>query len=445
MFDINGVLMSPYLLQENERLNYVIDTSVLAAHGESIHDFADHNVYLPIEVLEELDTLKTRSDSVGASCRYVNRYLDKYLGMGNASEGILLDNGQTIYIVSDSDLSLLPSGMADINDNRIISVAVKLMKDGKNVTVVSKDIALRVKCDALSIPSIDYNHKKFSSEDQLFSGTEIVEVSKDEIDEFYSVGNVELFNCNFYPNQGVILKSGQSSALAIAENETRVRKLYISGEKGFSMEGITPRSKEQTLACEFLLDPNIHLVTMAGFAGSGKTLLAIAAAIKMLHDKTYKKLIISRPVQSTSKDIGFLPGTKEEKMAPWIQPIFDNIDIIYSGKSNSYIELMIDKGIIEVEAMTYIRGRTLPDTIFIIDEAQNITHHEAKALLTRMGDRSKIILTGDLEQIDSPSLNQDNSGLSSVVELFKEFGHSAHITLRKGERSKLATFAAKVM
>lgn len=436
--------MSPYFLHPSEKINYVIDTSVLAYHGESIHNFAGHNLYIPIEVLEELDFLKTRSDAVGSSCRYVNRYLDQFIGMGNLSEGVILENGQSIFVTSTSDLSILPDGMTDNVDNRIISVAAKLIKDGKNATVVSRDIALRIKCDSLSIPTKGYEKNQFSGE-ELFNGVDIIEVERETIDQFYSMGSVIIDGHNFYPNQGVILKSGQASAVAVAETETELRKLYFAGDKSFSMEGISPRSKEQTLACEFLLDPDIHLVSMAGFAGSGKTLLAIAAALKLIHEKTYKKLIISRPVQSTSKDIGFLPGTKEEKMAPWIQPIFDNIDVIYNGKSNHYIDLMIEKGIIEVEAMTYIRGRTLPNTIFIIDEAQNITHHEAKALLTRMGENSKIILIGDLEQIDSPSLNQDNSGLSSVVELFKEFDHSAHITLRKGERSKLATFAAKVM
>jgi PhoH-like ATPase len=180
-------------------------------------------------------------------------------------------------------------------------------------------------------------------------------------------------------------------------------------------------------------------------AGCGKTLLSIAAAISMLHQNKFKKLILSRPVQSTSKDIGFLPGTKEEKLMPWLQPFFDNLEVIFDKRGKAYIDMLMKNGTIELEALTYIRGRTLPDTIFIIDEAQNITHHEAKALLTRMGDNSKIILIGDLEQIDSPTVDEKTSGLSSVVSLFKEFEHSGHIRLRKGERSKLATYAAKVM
>ena len=193
------------------------------------------------------------------------------------------------------------------------------------------------------------------------------------------------------------------------------------------------------------MNPNINMLTLTGKAGSGKTLLSVATAIEQLMHEKYDKLIISRPVQSTSKDIGFLPGNKFEKMEPWLQPIFDNLKLIFSGKGEDYLQLLISRGKIEVEALAYIRGRSLPNTIFILDEAQNITHHEAKAVLTRAGENSKIILLGDLEQIDAPHLDSVTSGLASVVEKFKDFNLSAHITLLKGERSALATHAAKIM
>jgi PhoH-like ATPase len=436
------IIMSPY---SSDRRNFVIDTSVLAHHGESIHSFAGHNLYLPIEVLEELDNLKTRMDTTGAACRYVNRYLDQLRDKGNLTQGIEIDDDQFIFVTSSSDMSLMPSGLSDTTDNRIISVAAKLIEEGLEAIVVSRDISLRVRCDSLGIPAIDYEKNSTSRDDYFYNGLVTIKTSRDIINAFYAKGTVTLEDEDFYPNQGVILKSGQASALAIAEDSTTLRKFYFAHEKGFDVEGITPRSKEQLLAFELLLDPDVHMVSLTGMAGCGKTLLAISSAMKMLHAGDYKKLIISRPVQSTSKDIGFLPGTKEEKMSPWLQPIFDNLNVIYQEKGANYITMMMDKGIIEVEALTYVRGRTLPDTIFIIDEAQNITHHEAKALLTRMGEGSKIILIGDLEQIDSPTVDQKTSGLSSVVELFKEFEHSGHVRLLKGERSKLATFAAKVM
>lgn len=437
--------MSLHLLPLNE--NYVIDTSVLAYHGEAIHSFTGHNLYLPIEILEELDNLKTRMDQVGASCRYVNRYLDQLRSQGNLMLGVKTDNNQIIYISSDSDMNLLPHGLVDSVDNRIISVAAALIKQGKKATVVSRDISLRIRCDSLGIPAIDYEKNSVAVGDYSYDGVATIEISKDLIEEFYAHGSVCIDDPDvvLYPNQGVVLKSGKSSALAMAEEDGIVRKLYYAGEKGFSVQGIFPRSKEQVIALELLLDPEIHMVSLTGSAGSGKTMLSIATAIQLLNDRKYKKIIISRPVQSTSKDIGFLPGDKKEKMAPWLQPIFDNIEVILSGRGKSYIDMMIEKGTIEIEALTYVRGRTLPNTIFIIDEAQNITHHEAKALLTRMGEDSKIILLGDLEQIDSVSLDQRTSGLSSVVDLFKEFDRSGHVRLKKGERSELATYAAKVM
>lgn len=273
----------------------------------------------------------------------------------------------------------------------------------------------------------------------------IIEVEKEVVEDFYQSNRMYFDDQTFHWNEGVILKSGQSSALAVSADEHSIRPLRFAKGKSFGIQGISPRSKEQFLALELLLDPNVHMVSLTGPAGTGKTLLTVAAALQHLDKRNYEKVIISRPVQSTSKDIGFLPGTKEEKMAPWIQPIFDNFNVLTAGKGKTYLEMMMQKGIIEVEALTYIRGRTLPNTIFIIDEAQNITHHEAKAILTRMGENSKIILIGDLEQIDSPRVNEETSGLSSVVNLFKDFEHSGHVKLTKGERSKLATFAAQNM
>lgn len=428
----------------SERRNFVIDTSVLAYHGESVHSFAGHNLFVPIEVLEELDNLKTRSDSIGASSRYVNRYLDGLRSIGDLKKGVKMDNGQVLYVISSSDMSLLPNGMPDCVDNRIISVALQLDKSGEPATVLSRDISLRIRCDALGVSAESYYKDVTREEDCIHDGMLTLHTTKDVIDSFYQDGFVRLEDECFDPNQGVVLKCGQASALAIASDDVTLSHLRFAGGKNFCVEGISPRSKEQIMALELLMDPDIHMVSMTGISGCGKTMLAIASAMAHIQKGTYKKLILSRPVQSTSKDIGFLPGSKDEKLAPWLQPIFDNLKVIYPD-NDIYIKMMMDNKTIELEALTYIRGRTLPDTIFIIDEAQNITHHEAKALLTRMGENSKIILIGDLEQIDSPTLDQSTSGLSSVVELFRSFEHSGHIRLVKGERSALAAFAAKVM
>ena len=429
--------------------HFILDTNVLLYHEDSIHGFPDQTVIIPMEVLEEIDTFKNRNDSVGNAARYVNRFLDKLRAKGNLNSGVKLENNQTVIISSDSDMLLLPSGMKDSVDNRIISVAIFLKSDGKTPIVISRDISVRVRCDSLDILSENYvKEKAVVSRRGAYTGVSVVNISGEDIDLFYKQGflKTELIGAEraFRPNECVVLKSDErKSALAIFKNNM-LKKLYTSGDNNFSVQGIMPRSKEQRFACELLLNPSIHMVTLTGKAGSGKTLLSIACAVHLLADKKFDKIIISRPIQSMSKDIGYLPGTKEEKMEPWIQPIFDNFKHIFKN-SEHYLELLLDKNKIEVEALTYIRGRSIPNAIFILDEAQNITIQEAKAVLTRMGEGSKLVMLGDLYQIDSPHLDTSSCGLAMVCEMFKDFGLSGHITLLKGERSPLATYAADIM
>jgi PhoH-like ATPase len=422
---------------------FILDTSVLLYHEDSIHGFPDQEVLLPIEVLEELDNFKTKDDSRGNAARYINRFLDELRAIGSLKEGVMLQNGQIVRICMESDLSILPSGFESTNDNKIISVAYKYFLTGREVAVISRDINFRVKCDALGIPAENYSKEKAKIDrKEAYTGVSVREISSEEMSSFYKDGEIRLEE-SFYPNEFLVLKADRQSALAVNKNGV-IKKLLFTSGSGFSVEGITPRNKEQTFALEALLDPKCHMVTMTGKAGCGKTLLAVASAVNMLQSGKYKKIIVSRPVQSLSSDIGFLPGTKYEKMEPWIQPMIDNFKIVFNN-SDSYFKLMLEKEIIEVESLSYIRGRSLPDTIFILDEAQNITYQEAKAVLTRMGDRSKIIMLGDLEQIDAPHLDSTTSGLGAIVEKFKDFELSSHITLLKGERSKLATYAAKIL
>lgn len=422
---------------------FILDTSVLLYHEDSIHGFPEQEVILPIEVLEELDTFKTRDDSKGNAARYINRFLDELRQIGSLKDGVVLQNGQTIRVCLDSDLSVLPSGFDNTYDNKIISVAYKELKAGSDVSIISRDINFRVKCDALGIPAENYiKEKAVIDRKEAYTGVSVREISQEEMDLFYEEGSLSMDE-KFYPNEFLVLKSDKKSALAINKNGL-IKKLLFTNSKGFSVQGITPRNKEQTFALEALLDPDCHMVTLTGKAGCGKTLLAVASAVHMLQSGKYKKIIVSRPVQSLSSDIGFLPGTKYEKMEPWIQPMVDNFKIVFQN-GESYFNLMLEKGIIEVEALSYIRGRSLPNTIFILDEAQNITYQEAKAVLTRMGEGSKLIMLGDLEQIDAPHLDSTTSGLGAIAEKFKDFELSSHITLLKGERSKLATYAAKIL
>ncbi len=423
---------------------FVLDTSVLVYHEDSIHAFPDNEVVIPIEVLEEIDSLKKRDDPVGNAARYVNRFLDDLRSSGSLKDGVEMENGQLIRVSSQSDMSILPPGFVEKNDNKIISVALKLSREFDNVVLISRDINIRVKCDSLGIKSENYIKEKATiSRREAYSGVTVLELGPEDVQEFYDEGSLYYGRDQFFPNEFLVVKGGQKSALGIFKNGAIQKLRYTSG-KSFNVQGISPRNKEQTFALEMLLDKDIHMVTMSGKAGSGKTLLAIAAAIQMLNEKRYEKIILSRPALSMSKEIGFLPGTLEEKMMPWLQPFFDNLkQILPNGKA--YIDMMIEKEIIEIGALSYIRGRSLPNTIFIVDEAQNITHNEAKAIITRMGENSKLILIGDLEQIDAPHLDSTTSGLGSVVEKFKDFELSAHITLLKGERSPLAAHAAKIL
>jgi PhoH-like ATPase len=393
-------------------------------------------------VLEEIDNLKIRQDSVGNAARYVNRFLDDLRKLGSLKDGVTLDNGQEISVYGDlKDSDLIPT--MEVNaDNKIIATAL-LLNGKNNVTLISRDINIRVKCDSLGLNSENYHREKAKvSRRGAYTGVSVLELSSEEINEFYSFGQIESEH-DFEPNEYLVIKGGTQSALAVYKNGI-IKKLTHTSERGFSCQGIKPRNKEQTFALETLLDKDIHMATLTGKAGSGKTLLATAAAVHMLDLGWYEKIIISRPVQSLSADIGFLPGDKNEKMAPWIQPIIDNLKFVFKNGEH-YFDIMMEKGIIEIEALSYIRGRSLPNTVMILDEAQNISYAEAKAVITRMGEGSKLIMLGDLQQIDAPHLDSTTSGLGAVVEKFKDFHLCSHITLLKGERSALAEHAANIL
>jgi PhoH-like ATPase len=425
-----------------KRINYVLDTSALISNPKLLEQFESCTHLIPMEVLQELDNLKTRSDHVGKNARYVNRFLDQLRQQGSLFEGVIVDEGVTVKVVSKHD-ALLPI-FEDTVDNRIISTAFHL-SEKIDVVCLSNDIAFRVKCDAIGLKAESVDADAVKVTDSGYTGFTELEVSNEIIEAFYEDGYLDFEDVEFFPNQGVLLVAPGSTALCVANGCNTLDKLEYTKGRKFNVEGVTPRNKEQTIALELLLDPDIPLVTLNGIAGCGKTLLAIASAMSQHKQGLYKKIIISRPIESTSNDIGFLPGTKEEKMAPWVQPIFDNLEVLYRKKGLHYIELMMQKGHLEIEAISHIRGRSLPDTIFIVDEAQNITRHEAKALLTRMGERSKIVLIGDLDQIDSPKLSHKNSGLSVIIEAFKDTELAGHVKLLKGERSALATYAATVL
>ncbi|EPR28031.1 PhoH protein [Geobacillus sp. WSUCF1] len=332
-----------------------------------------------------------------------------------------------------------------------LSLEEQAKEDGRSVILVSKDALVRVKADAIGLQAEDFLSDRVVDVDHIYSGFLELYIGKDHLQRFYDKGELVLADIAdhpFYPNQFIIMKDAfGSSASAIGivdQNGKKVKKLIFHHEH---IWGIRPRNVQQTMAFELLMRDDIPLVTLIGKAGTGKTLLALAAGLMQTEDlRTYKKLLVARPIVPMGKDLGFLPGEKEEKLRPWMQPIFDNLEYLFNTKKPGELDaILAGMSSIEVEALTYIRGRSLPEQFIIIDEAQNLTKHEVKTILTRVGEKSKIILMGDPEQIDHPYLDEYNNGLTYVVEKFKDQKIAGHIRLVKGERSALAQLAADLL
>lgn len=423
---------------------FVLDTNVLLHDPDSLKAFSTNEVVIPLAVLDELDSAKTRFDEVGRHARIVVRALDGLRGMGSLSQGVELD-GSIIRVELNHSGNVPESLSAEKADNRIISTALGLQKEGKYVIVVSKDINLRVKCDVLGLEAEDYEKGKIATDmDAIYGGVRTLFIPSEKINELYATGQVSIEGTEAYPNQFFILKSSErESHSGIARFRNGVFKLCSFPKELFS---IVPRNAEQKMAMELLMDPSVKLVTLIGKAGSGKTLISLASALHHVinEHKAYNRILISRPVQPMGRDIGFLPGDIEEKLQPWMQPLYDNLELLL-GADYSMIDMYKEQGIIHVEPLTYIRGRSIPNSFIIIDEAQNLSAHEIKTIITRIGENSKIVLTGDIDQIDNPYVDFADNGLTHVVEKFKEYPIAGHVTLRKGERSELATLASEIL
>ncbi|CAI9387733.1 PhoH family protein [Niallia sp. Sow4_A1] len=438
---------------------YVLDTNVLLQDPYSIFSFSDNDVVIPAVALEEVDSKKRYMDEIGRNARQISRLIDNLREAGKLHDKIPLENGGTIRIELNhrSFHELQEIFVEKTNDNRILAVAKNLSieeskkENGRTVILVSKDTLVRVKADAIGLMSEDFLSDRVVENEDLYTGFMDVQVTIDVLNRFYEIGQLpvtEIGNGSYYPNQFLILKDvlgSSSSALAIVDSSRKyVKKLVFDHEH---IWGIRPRNVQQTMAIEMLLKKDMPLVTLIGKAGTGKTLLALASGLMQTEDfGDYKKLLVARPIVPMGKDLGFLPGEKEEKLRPWMQPIFDNLEYLFNTKKPGELEaILAGMGSIEVEALTYIRGRSIPDQFIIIDEAQNLTKHEVKTILTRVGEGSKIVLMGDPEQIDHPYLDAFNNGLSYVVERFKDQPIAGHVKLVKGERSSLAQLAADLL
>jgi len=440
--------------------NYLLDTSVYLTDADSIFRFGNHDIFIPLKVLEEIDKHKKRQDSVGANARRIIRTLDELRTIGDLQKGIRLGKGKgLVKVMSYSCLtgSVFPPDLdLRIPDHAILATAKAVQQEQPNrkMIVVSRDINMRVICDSVGMTSEDYiTEKAAESSDQLYSGFVEHLVDDQIIDRFYDGEDILIEEDEveeiWHPNQFLMMVSNaneKKTALARFKSHHDPLKKIIHDK--LPDWKINSRNKEQAFAMDLLMDPSIKIVSLIGRAGSGKTLMAIAAGLQQTigmrqEHNHYSRLIVSRPVQPLGKDIGFLPGTMEEKMLPWLMPIQDNLKFLMGDRTS--LEMYMEKGKIEIEALTYIRGRSIANAFVVIDEAQNLTKHEIKTIITRIGDGTKIILTGDIEQIDNIYVNETSNGLAHAIESFKQYPIAGHVTFRKGERSELATLASKVL
>ena len=443
--------------------NFIIDTSVFLTDSTCIYKFKNNDIFIPLKVLEEIDKHKKRQDSVGHNARQAIRSFDSLRDAGSLSKGVRIGKGLGVLrVIKASEIALneLPKDLThQMSDNLILATALTVKKEHpkRKTVVVSRDINMRVIADSLGLLTEDYTNTQVVEDgDKIYQGFTKLLVDEELINQFYLGDDVYLDEevcaeqgIKLYPNEFLMLvSSSNEKKTALARFQAFLSPIrHIRDLKNDLMWGVHPRNKEQGFAFDLLFDDEIPLVSLIGKAGSGKTLMAIAAALEQgLGGKgdQYRRIIISRPVQPLGKDIGFLPGTLEDKMLPWLKPIQDNIRHIM-GDDRTMLEAYVEKGKIEVEALTYIRGRSISNAFVIIDEAQNLTAHEVKTIITRIGENTKIVLTGDIEQIDNVYTNETSNGLTYAVEKFKESELAGHITFRKGERSKLATAAAKLL
>ena len=438
----------------SRKKTYVLDTSVYLTNAECIYAFKNHDIHVPLKVFEEIDKHKKRQDAVGAQARKIIRIWDELRLSGSlaSDKGVRIRKGLGL-IKSISAAGIKPEDLpcdldTSIPDHLIIATALKAQREStRKVVLVSRDINMRVIADAVGLTSEDFqNNQVVDTSENIFTGYTTVLVDDQTIDQFYERKDVYLEQEGLHTNQYLMLVSNaneKKSALARYVNAaTPLRQLITSKQKVW---GIKPRNKEQQFLMDALMDPKIQIVTAIGKAGSGKTICAIAAGLEQTIDEVkqeYTRVIVSRPVQPLGKDIGFLPGTMEEKMSPWLMPIQDNLQFLM-GNDKITLDIYMQKGTIEIEALTYIRGRSISNAFIIIDEAQNLTTHELKTIITRVGEGTKIVLTGDVEQIDNVYIDATSNGLTHAVEKFKKFELASHVTLMKGERSKVATFAAQ--
>ena len=446
---------------ESVRKTFVLDTNVLLHNAESIEAFADNRVVIPMAVIEELDHFKTHNDELGRNSRHVIRRLDALRARGNLRDGVSLPNGGCLQIRSASPGTPVEGMLQDdIPDNRILRLAYELIFEKEEVIFVSKDINARLKADALGLQAMDFEKEKVNF-DELYSGYSEIDVPLATINGFFKNRIYKHAKLGTSPNEFIMMRERTSRArksTALARVVDPGTLIHLSSDLDH-VWNIQARNREQRMALELLMDPGVQIVTLVGQAGTGKTLLALAAALQCtLKNHRYDRILVSRPIIPMGKDIGYLPGPKEEKLAHWMQPIFDNLTYLLNegpdrtaGKKKTRltpkdrIEALLENNTVVLEALTYIRGRSIPGQYVIVDEAQNLTPHEVKTIISRAGENTKMVLTGDPYQIDNPYLDASSNGLIYAAERLKPLQLHGHMTLKTSERSALAAAAAKFL
>lgn len=434
--------------------NFILDTNVLIHDPTAFRQFKENHVIIPLKVLEEIDQFKRELSERGRNARTVSRALDELRKVGRLSDGVTLEGGGTIKVIFADKNDPFSVGLSA--DDLIIKLAVDLQKSQPDVkcVVVSKDINLRLKADALGLEAEDYENGQHHEPDGMYSGQVVLDADTEAIGFFAKEGHAVIPGMEeLFPNQYVTLQNPvdpKQTMLGRYDAEThRVVKLLTIDNNA----PITPRNREQRFAMDALLNDKIKLVTLCGKAGTGKTLMAIAAGHHQVMDtRQYKRLLVSRPIFPMGKDLGYLPGSVEEKLDPWMQPIHDALALIVHARTgNTNVQnrkggdVIASNPLIDVEPLTYIRGRSIPNQFMIVDESQNLTPLEVKTVITRVGHDTKIILTGDLYQIDNPYVDSLSNGLSAVVERFRGESLAAHMLLSEGVRSELAEKAANLL
>ena len=431
---------------------FVLDTNVLLHDPNALFSFADNAVVIPIDVLEELDRFKNENTELGRNARAAIRSLDQLRRSGNLHDGVRVEKtgGRVIVDFEAAPIEEFPLSH-EIADNKILAAAYRLQREGQRVIFISKDINARVKADALGIKAMDFEKEKVDIK-TLYSGWREVYISRSEIDSLTKRVKALKLDAPTFPNEFVILraKEDEHKTLLVRTHGTpgEVSKLKAIPPK---LLGIAPRNKQQVMSFDLLLDDSVQLVALVGQAGTGKTLLALAAGMhKVMKEKRYERLLVSRPIMPLGKDIGYLPGSKEAKLENWMQPIFDNLTFILQasreqGKKPKRVEDLTQSRLLELEPLTYMRGRSIPNQFIIVDEAQNLTPHEVKTVISRAGQGSKLVLTGDPYQIDNPYLDSSSNGLSYTVERMKSQKLFGSVLLTRSERSTLASIAAEIL